>query len=310
MKFALIIALLFLATNIHKYIYDDATKHEDFQTSYPTQLTRNPPPFPNLAVSKKNKMMPTKPHSTTLLYLLAQTGDLHPNPGPSPSVTQTPPQNYPCGTCRQEVNDQDHAIQCDECDHWYHTACMHINDTSQLKSHSVLWFCSCCGLPNYSSCLFSSNISTSNLYSALDNSAGSRYYPHDERNTTFAPNPANTSTPGRKHVKTKSKLRAMLINCNGIKSNNKISQLQATKNATNPDIILLVETKLDSSIPTYSFLPFNYDAIRNDRNLHGGGVLIAVRNDIIADPQDKLNTTCEIIWTKVHFVLINPLKLD
>ena len=249
-------------------------------------------------------MMPTKPHSITLLYLLAQAGDLHPNPGPSPSVTQTPPQNYPCGTCRQEVNDQDHAIQCDECDHWYHTACMHINDTSyeQLKSHSVLWFCSCCGLPNYSSCLFSSNISTSNQYSALDTSAGSRYYPHDERNTTFAPNPANTSTPDRKHVKTKSKLRAMLINCNSIKSNNKISQLQATINATNPDIILLVETKLDSSIPTYSFLPFNYDAIRNDRNLHGGGVLIAVRNDIIADPQDKLNITCEIIWTKVHFV--------
>ena len=110
------------------------------------------------------------------------------------------------------------------------------------------------------------------------------------------------STPDRKHVKTKSKLRAMLINCNSIKSNNKISQLQATINATNPDIILLVETKLDSSIPTYSFLPFNYDAIRNYRNLHGGGVLIAVRNDIIADPQDKLNTTCEIIWTKVHFV--------
>ena len=29
-------------------------------------------------------------------------------------------------------------------------------------------------------------------------------------------------------------------------------------------------------------------------------VLIALRNDIIADPQDKLNT-CEIVWTKVHF---------
>ena len=29
-------------------------------------------------------------------------------------------------------------------------------------------------------------------------------------------------------------------------------------------------------------------------------VLIALRNDIIADPQDKLNT-CEIVWTNVHF---------
>ena len=50
------------------------------------------------------------------------------------------------------------------------------------------------------------------------------------------------------------------------------------------DIILLVETKLDSSILTYSFLPINYKAIRNDRNHHSRGVLIAVRNDIIADP--------------------------
>ena len=31
-------------------------------------------------------------------------------------------------------------------------------------------------------------------------------------------------------------------------------------------------------------------------------LLIAVRTDIIADPQDKLNTACEIIWTKVHFL--------
>ena len=129
--------------------------------------------------------------------------------------------------------------------------------------------------------------------------ADGRDYPNrsEEPSTTFAPNPANTSTPERKNVKTKSKLRAMLINCNSVKSNNKMSQLQATIHATNPDIglILLVETKLDSSIPTYSFLPFNYEAITNDRNIHGGGVLIAVRIDIIADPKDKLNTACEII---------------
>ena len=39
-----------------------------------------------------------------------------------------------------------------------------------------------------------------------------------------------------------------MINCNSVKSNNKIYQLQATIHATDPDIILLVETKLDSSI--------------------------------------------------------------
>ena len=48
-----------------------------------------------------------------------------------------------------------------------------------------------------------------------------------------------------------------------------------------------METKLDSSIPTYYFLPTNNEAIRKDRNAHGDGVLKALGNDIIADLQDK-----------------------
>ena len=79
----------------------------------------------------------------------------------------------------------------------------------------------------------------------------------------------------------------MLINCNSVKSTVKVSQLQATINSTNHDIPFLVKTKLDSSIPTNSILPTNYEAIRKDRNAHGVGVLIALRNDIIADLQDN-----------------------
>ena len=45
----------------------------------------------------------------------------------------------------------------------------------------------------------------------------------------------------------------------------------------------------------------NCETIVKDRNAHGGGVLIALRNDFIADPQNYLNTTCELVWTKVHF---------
>ena len=42
--------------------------------------------------------------------------------------------------------------------------------------------------------------------------------------------------------------------------------------------------------------------LRKERNAHGSGVLIVpLRNDIIADPQNNLNTTCEIICTKLHF---------
>ena len=71
---------------------------------------------------------------------------------------------------------------------------------------------------------------------------------------------------------------------------------------SNPDITFLVETiKLDSNYQTYSFLPPNYVAIRKDRNAHGGGVLVAFRDDITAESLDNLNSNCEIVWTKIHF---------
>ena len=106
-----------------------------------------------------------------------------------------------------------------------------------------------------------------------------------------------------------SRIKPMLINCNSVKSTANISQLQATLNSTNPDILFLLETKLDSSIPAYSFLPTDYEAIRKDHIVHGGGILIALRNDIIEDPQDNLNTTCEMVWTKVHYFLNSAIYL-
>jgi len=185
-----------------------------------------------------------------------------------------------CGICSHEVHEHHLAIQCDECDCWYHTSCVQINDTTheQLKHNSVLWFCSCCCLPNYSRCLFSSNITTSNKFSTLESLPHSSNHTHSiqHQNPTFAPNPANTSTPDLANAKIKCKLKTMLINCNSVKSTVKVYQLQATIHSPNPDILFLMETKLDSSIPTYSFLPTNYEAIRKDRNAHGGGDLIAL----------------------------------
>ena len=65
--------------------------------------------------------------------------------------------------------------------------------------------------------------------------------------------------------------------------------------------MFLVETKIDENYPTYSFLPPNYNAIQKDRSIHRGGVLIAFRDDIVAEPLTNLNSNCEIVWTKVHF---------
>ena len=117
----------------------------------------------------------------------------------------------------------------------------------------------------------------------------------------FGPNPQNASTPERQKRTQGNSLKGIFINTNSVKSIEKATQLKATIHYSNPDIIFLVETKLDSNYQTYSFLPANYVAIRKDRNAHGGGVLIAFRDDITAEPLDNLNSNCEIVWTKIHF---------
>ena len=112
---------------------------------------------------------------------------------------------------------------------------------------------------------------------------------------TFGPNPQNASTPERRKKTKRNTLSGILINTNSVKSIAKTTQLKTTIHSNNPDIIFLVETKIDENYPTYSFLPPNYSAIRKDRNTHGGGVLIAFRDDIVVEPLTKLNSSCEIV---------------
>ena len=113
------------------------------------------------------------------------------------------------------------------------------------------------------------------------------FYDHDNEEPTFGSNPQNASTPERKKRTQGNSLKGILINTNSVKSIEKATQLKATIHYSNPDIIFLVETKLDSNYQTYSFLPPNYVAIRKDRNAHSGGVLVAFRDYITSESLDN-----------------------
>ena len=56
---------------------------------------------------------------------------------------------------------------------------------------------------------------------------------------------------------------------------------------TNVDILLISETKIDSSFPTAQFKIEGYTTFRLDRNSNVGGILLYVREDI---PSTLLNT--------------------
>ena len=55
----------------------------------------------------------------------------------------------------------------------------------------------------------------------------------------------------------------------------------------NVDILLILETKVDSSFPTAQFLIDGFTTYRRYRNRNGGGVLLYIREDI---PSNVLHT--------------------
>ena len=60
---------------------------------------------------------------------------------------------------------------------------------------------------------------------------------------------------------------------------------------------------IDNSIKDSQIFPRGYTIFRNDRNLSGGGVLIAVKNTYIATATPELQTECEIVWCRLELVV-------
>ena len=82
----------------------------------------------------------------------------------------------------------------------------------------------------------------------------------------------------------------------------KQGQLYNLLDSTKPDIIFGTETWLDPSIKDSHIFPPGYNIFRNESNLNGGGVYIAVRDNLISSPVPALQTDCEIVWCKLEII--------
>ena len=79
-------------------------------------------------------------------------------------------------------------------------------------------------------------------------------------------------------------LKVYYTNTRSVKG--KLTDIQSI---TDTDIICLTETHLDSSIYSGELLdPRIYNIHRKDRNIHGGGVLIAIKNEITHEAVPQL----------------------
>ena len=232
-------------------------------------------------------------HGRLFIFLsIILSGQVESNPGPV---------QYPCGVCENSVHDSHQAILCDGCDMWFHTSCSGVStDEYQdlLNFSDFSWNCILCNSINFHSALHSvglDNLSTPNSFSNLDAEIGefSDFVP------VFQSSPRDHSSrpyKAKPHV-----LKAMAVNCNSLVSPDKRAQFHAHVEAHKPDIIFGSESKLDSSIPTYSVFPDNYLIHRKDRVAGGGGVFLAIREDIVSVDKTQLDKQCESVWSSVTF---------
>ncbi|XP_071144075.1 uncharacterized protein [Mytilus edulis] len=157
-----------------------------------------------------------------------------------------------------------------------------------------------CNFPNYSTFCYSLVFSTSNQFTIISNTSISS-------SASGIIKPIHTSTPERKTQKKKKQedsnpktIRVLNVNFQSIRNTH--SELINLIESTKPDIIVGTETWLDSSIKDSQYFPDGFNIYRNDRNLSGGGVPIAVNDTYITSSVTELQTDCEIAWCKMEIV--------
>ena len=206
---------------------------------------------------------------------LLAAGDIESNPGP-----RTP--KYPCRICSKNCSWQTPAVQCDDCDGWYHKKCMDLNTLvyQALNGTDVSWHCVQCGLPQFNSSFFSS-LSSLDTSSNSNNSNLTNNTVHSPK--PFIPDQLSSSSPSKPpkstpQVQEHNQLSLILANFQGIM--NKKEELETVIDIENPDIIVGNETWLKKGIHDSEFLPDNYNVYRNDRADGYAGVLIAIKKSI------------------------------
>ena len=182
------------------------------------------------------------------------------------------------GSCRCAVR-SNRGIYCEACYFWYHTRVNMSNDEYTRLSHSDEgWCCPKCFkevLPSFDS---------TDLSLAEDLQDTSE---RDSISLPPPPSPHNCLRPS-------SSLSILYANCRSLPSN--LDSLRALAASQAPDIIAIVETWTDDSLSNFEIFIPDYYMVRRDRNRHGGGVLLYIK--------DNITTTKVINHASIEFLFV------
>ena len=91
-------------------------------------------------------------------------------------------------------------------------------------------------------------------------------------------------------------IRIAVVNANSVKG--KKPEIAKLCSSTQLDIMVITETKIDSTINSSEFLPQNYN---------GSSVMVAVRNGIVVDEVTIEHLNKEIVWARISIAKSSPL---
>ena len=224
-------------------------------------------------------------YATFNYELLRLCGDIIPTPGPTNENC--------CPVCNRSVAKNHRAVSCDSCTRWCHIKWGGIS-VKQYKEfdarQSFSWVCPPCldilqQLPFANVSLVDSSLSSENSFSSGDD-------------TIFLPGYQKLALEHAKNFKIGH------INANSI-GGLKFEEIRHWLELNYFDLLVITETKLNSSFPDSQFQVHGFRLLRNDRNRCGGGVAMFIRSNIPFMRAKRLESFIDIECVAVRLKLSN-----
>ena len=220
------------------------------------------------------------PHRRMILLCLLISGNVHPNPGPRST-------SHCCYLCKNDVCLGERVISCSTCNSWYHVACLSSSFQNSLKNSSAVWLCARCDTRNYSIDLLSQDISyfsSPNSFSSFTSNTTQEF--HLRHSETPIANCGNARP-----------LKLLTVNVNSLLA--KRVELRQFLSDNSIDVMIACETKIDENVLDSELNLDEYDMYRNDRDTHGGGVIVAIKKCFRSYKIEISNLFCELVCVKL-----------
>ena len=110
---------------------------------------------------------------------------------------------------------------------------------------------------------------------------------------------STSSNISNSQIKKSQSWRTLVININSARG--KRAELENLINYTDPDLIIMTETKIDEQVKALEFLPKGYTGdIRKDRCKGGDGVMIVTKQEYdIQGIELEANISAETVWATI-----------